>query len=59
MASKKKQKGAVRKLAPMGDYSLYITLPKSAIQELGWRKGQKVVARRYGRKIVIEDWVGR
>ena len=60
MAAKlKKQKGAVRKLAAMGDYSVYITLPKSALKELGWRKGQNVVARRSGSKIVIEDWVGR
>jgi|ETNmetMinimDraft_26_1059896.scaffolds.fasta_scaffold92454_1 antitoxin component of MazEF toxin-antitoxin module len=56
MTTKRKQKGEVRKLTPMGDYSVYIVLPRSAIKELGWRKGQKVVARRSGRKIVIEDW---
>lgn len=58
MTKKKKQKGEVRKLTAMGDYSMYIVLPRSAIRELGWRKGQKVVARRVGKRIVIEDWVG-
>ena len=37
----------------MGDYSVYIVLPRSAIKELGWRKGQNVVARRSGQRIVI------
>ena len=59
MAAKKKQQGSVRKLAGMGEYSVYVTLPKSMLKELGWRKGQKVVARRSGKKLVIEDWVGR
>ena len=46
----------VRKLAGIGDYSLYITLPKPILRELRWRKGQKVVVRRSSNKIIIEDW---
>lgn len=46
----------VRKLTGMGDYSLYITLPKAVLKELRWRKGQKVTVRRSTNKIIIEDW---
>ncbi len=46
----------IRKLTGMGDYSLYITLPKPILKELRWRKGQKVTVRRSGSKIIIEDW---
>jgi antitoxin component of MazEF toxin-antitoxin module len=56
MSAKKTSKRHVRKLAAMGNYSLYVTLPKSVVKELRWRKGQKVVARKLGDKIVIEDW---
>jgi hypothetical protein len=56
MSSRRTRKRHVRKLARMGAYSLYITLPKPILRELRWRKGQKVVARRSGDKIIIEDW---
>jgi len=46
----------VRKLTGMGDYSMYVILPKAVLRELRWRKGQKVVVRRSSDKIVIEDW---
>lgn len=49
--------GAVRKISRMGKYSYFVTLPKSVVKELGWRSKQKVVIRRVGKKIVIEDWV--
>jgi len=56
MGAMKRIKRYVRKLAGIGDYSLYITLPKPILRELRWRKGQKVVVRRSGSKILIEDW---
>lgn len=33
-----------------------MTLPIEFIRALGWRDGQKVVAKLKGERIVIEDW---
>ena len=52
-----KKDGAVRKLTKTGDYTYYVTIPREYISELGWRKKQKVVVNRVGKKIIIEDWV--
>lgn len=38
-----------------GTYS--VSLPISAMRKLSWRKGQKVVVRQSGKKLIIEDWV--
>jgi len=46
----------IRKITKAGQYSYYVTIPKAEIEALGWRKGQKVVVRRSGKRIVIEDW---
>ncbi len=56
----KKRRGPrnVRKLGMTGTYTYYLTLPKGVVEELGWREGQKLVVRRSGDKIVIEDWKG-
>jgi bifunctional DNA-binding transcriptional regulator/antitoxin component of YhaV-PrlF toxin-antitoxin module len=35
---------------------MYVTLPKTILRKLKWRKGQKVVIRKSGSRIVIEDW---
>jgi Ni/Co efflux regulator RcnB len=56
MKTKQREDDDVRKLMRVGDYSYYVTLPKAAIVELGWRRGQKLVARRRGDSIVIRDW---
>jgi hypothetical protein len=56
MGAGKRIKRYVRKLAGIGEYSLYITLPKPVLRELRWRKGQKVVVRRSSNRIIIEDW---
>jgi len=56
MSARKRIKRYVRKLAGIGEYSVYITLPKAILRELRWRKGQKVVIRRSSDKIIIEDW---
>jgi antitoxin component of MazEF toxin-antitoxin module len=33
-----------------------ITLPKELIEELSWRKGQKLTVHKYGKKLIIQDW---
>ena len=38
--------------------SYYVTLPISAVRNLKWRERQKVVIRKDGKRIIIEDWKG-
>ena len=47
---------AVRKLTKTGNYTTYVTIPRSDITALGWREHQKVTVRREGDSIVIRDW---
>ena len=46
----------IRKLTKLGGHSIAVTLPIEIIRELGWKERQKVVVKRVGKKIVIEDW---
>ena len=46
----------IRKISKMGNGSTYITLPVELVRELRWRERQKVVVRRLGKKLIIEDW---
>ena len=46
----------MRKIGKTGTYTYYVTLPKSVVDDLSWRDGQKVVVKKSGTKIVIEDW---
>ena len=39
-----------------GGRSMGLTLPVEILRELGWRKKQKVVVKRTGKRIIIEDW---
>jgi antitoxin component of MazEF toxin-antitoxin module len=48
--------GGIRKLMRLGKFSLAVTLPKGILAELGWKEKQKVVAKKYGNGILIEDW---
>jgi len=45
----------VRKILRNGD-SYAVTLPIEMVRELKWSKKQKVVVRKSGSKIIIEDW---
>ena len=45
----------VRKIIRLGR-SKAITLPSEELRTLGWREKQKVVVKRVGKKLVIEDW---
>ena len=46
----------VRKITKTGRYTYYVTIPKAHLDALGWRERQKVVVRRRGSKLIIEDW---
>lgn len=47
----------IRKITRMGSgASLGITLPIEMMRELGWRERQKVVVKKSGSKLIIEDW---
>jgi bifunctional DNA-binding transcriptional regulator/antitoxin component of YhaV-PrlF toxin-antitoxin module len=46
----------VRKLTKTGEYTYYVTIPKAHIEQLGWKERQKLVVRRSGSKLIIEDW---
>ncbi|MFA6376717.1 MAG: AbrB/MazE/SpoVT family DNA-binding domain-containing protein [Candidatus Paceibacterota bacterium] len=43
-------------LARLGKTSLSITIPRDLVLDLGWREKQKVVVKKRGKGIVIEDW---
>ena len=47
---------AVRKLTKTGNYTYYVTIPRSDITALGWREHQKVTVQREGDRIVVRDW---
>ncbi|MDO9230958.1 MAG: AbrB/MazE/SpoVT family DNA-binding domain-containing protein [bacterium] len=58
MPTRKIEEKNVRKLTRMGraGSSLGMTIPKEIVQELGWRERQKVVVKKLGNKLIIEDW---
>lgn len=47
----------VRKLNKVGrGRTMAVTLPIELVRELGWREKQKVVVKKKGQTLVIEDW---
>ena len=48
----------IRKIVKNGRNSYYINIPKDIMRELGWKERQKLVVRRRGTRIVVEDWKG-
>jgi antitoxin component of MazEF toxin-antitoxin module len=58
MAQKRLVEKNIRKLTRMGraGSSMGLTIPKELVTELGWRERQKVVVKRVGKKLIIEDW---
>lgn len=49
----------IRKLFRIGrGRTVSVTLPIEFIRELGWREKQKVVVKKKGKTLVIEDWEG-
>ena len=49
----------IRNIVKNGRDSYYVNIPKEVMRELGWRERQKLVIRRSGAKVVIEDWKGK
>lgn len=57
MSRQKVGEHGVRKLTRTGrGASMSLTLPIEYIRALGWRDKQKVVVKKQGSKLVIEDW---
>ncbi|MFZ2975099.1 MAG: hypothetical protein WA055_00535 [Candidatus Moraniibacteriota bacterium] len=56
MAKRAQNENQVRKLTKLGKKSLCVTIPIEIIREFGWREKQKMVVKKSGRKITIEDW---
>jgi bifunctional DNA-binding transcriptional regulator/antitoxin component of YhaV-PrlF toxin-antitoxin module len=46
----------IRKVTRVGRRSLSVVIPAEIVDELGIREKQKLVLRRSGKKIVVEDW---
>jgi antitoxin component of MazEF toxin-antitoxin module len=46
----------IRKVTRVGERSLSVVIPADIVKELGLRERQKLVVKRSGNKIVIEDW---
>ncbi len=55
MARRKLEDRNTRKLSKYGS-SYTMTLPIEIVRELKWRDKQKLVVRKSGDKIIIEDW---
>jgi Ni/Co efflux regulator RcnB len=57
MARNKLEDRNVRKLGKKGrGRTISVTLPIELVRELRWREGQKVVVKKRGQGLVIEDW---
>ena len=54
--NRKAEEKNIRKLTRLGKLSIAVTIPRDLVVELGWREGQKVVAKKRGRGVFIEDW---
>ncbi|MDP3882747.1 MAG: hypothetical protein Q8Q48_01690 [Candidatus Staskawiczbacteria bacterium] len=46
----------IRKLTRVGRASLAVTIPIEMVKDLKWKERQKVVVKKSGKKIIIEDW---
>ena len=53
--NKKYNKKSVRKIFRIGR-SYAVTLPMEVMEELRWKKGQKLVVTKYGKGFRIRDW---
>ena len=46
----------VRKLLKNNGGTTLVSLPKEFVDALGWRSKQKVVVKKSGTRLIIEDW---
>lgn len=58
MGRKRLDKNNIRKLSKTGGTTYYATIPIGIIRELEWQENQKLVVKKKGKKIIIEDWRG-
>jgi antitoxin component of MazEF toxin-antitoxin module len=56
MARRKLEDRAIRKLLKSNRGSYSVTLPIEIVRDLKWRNKQKVVVKKSGNKIIIENW---
>jgi len=57
MGRRKIEERNIRKLTKLaGGASYGITLPIEYVRELKWRERQKLVVRKVGKRLIIEDW---
>ena len=56
MSTRKTKDNNIRKLTRVGRSSLSVIIPAEIVQELKLRERQKVVVKKSGKKVVIEDW---
>jgi len=56
MANKRSTEKNIRKLTKIGKQSIGLTLPIEFVRELKWKERQKVVVKKSGSKLIIEDW---
>ncbi len=55
-SQKSKMQKETRKIVKNGRNSYYINIPKEILKELGWRERQKLVVKKRGKKVIVEDW---
>ncbi len=58
MARKRLEERNVRKLRKNTGGTVLVSLPIELVRSLKWRDGQKVVIKKRGQGMVIEDWKG-
>ena len=46
----------IRTIAKTKSGTYLVSIPIEFIRELGWKKGQKVRLKKYGKTIIIKDW---
>jgi len=56
MGRRKREDHNVRSLVKSSSGGISVTLPIDEIRKLRWRSRQKVVIKRSGKKLIIEDW---
>ena len=57
MARRKLVDKNTRKISKSGSGCYRLTVPMEMIKDLGWKEKQKVVFKKSGKRIYIEDWV--
>ncbi len=56
MGTRKAGEQEVRNLTQNSTGTYQLSIPKQLIREIGWRQGQKLVVKKAGNTLLIEDW---